>query len=71
MILWGLPLIPAGDHGIIVVSSSAAMRDRKKERFEYGMCDESVHPGTVAQQAVLHQLGGHVLALQPCQKAPD
>ena len=38
-----LPLIPAGDHGTI----PAAMRNRKKELFEYGKCDESAaRPGS-------------------------
>ena len=42
-ILGRLPLVPAGDHGTI----PAAMRNRKKELFEYGKCDESAaRPGT-------------------------
>jgi hypothetical protein len=41
-ILGRLPLVPAGDHGTI----PAAMRNRKKELFEYGRCDESARPGT-------------------------
>ena len=42
-ILGRLPLIPAGDHGTI----PAAVRNRKKEMFEYGKCDESAaRPGT-------------------------
>ena len=41
-ILGRLPLIPAGDHGTI----PAAMRNRTKELFEYGKCDESARPGT-------------------------
>ena len=41
-ILGRLPLIPAGDHGTI----PAAVRNRKKELFEYGKCDESARPGT-------------------------
>ena len=41
-ILGRLPLIPAGDHGTI----RAAMRNRKKELFEYGKCDKSARPGT-------------------------
>ena len=42
-ILGRLPLVPVGDHGTI----PAAMRNRKKELFEYGRCDESAaRPGT-------------------------
>ena len=41
-ILGRLPLIPAGDHGTI----PAAMRNRKKELFEYGKCDKSARPGS-------------------------
>ena len=41
-ILGRLPLIPAGDHGTI----PAAVRNSKKELFEYGKCDESARPGT-------------------------
>ena len=36
-ILGRLPLVPEGDHGTI----PAAMRNRKKELFEYGKCYKS------------------------------
>jgi hypothetical protein len=39
-----LALIPAGDHCTI----PAPMRNRKKELFEYGVCDESWRPGIMA-----------------------
>ncbi len=41
-ILGRLPLIPAGEHGTI----PADMRNRKKDFFEYGKCDESARPGS-------------------------
>ena len=47
-ILGRLPLVPAGDHGTI----PAAMRNRKKELFEYGKCDESAaRPAALVQAA--------------------
>jgi len=41
-ILGRLPLIPVGDHGTI----PAVMRNRKKDLFEYGKCDDIGRPGT-------------------------
>ena len=41
-ILGRLPLIPVGDHGTI----PAVMRNRKKDLFEYGKCDDNGSPGT-------------------------
>jgi len=46
-ILGRLPLIPVlgpvGDHGTI----PAVMRNRKKDLFEYGKCDDIGRPGTM------------------------
>ena len=41
-ILGRLPLIPVGDHGTI----PAVMRNRKKDLFEFGKCDNIGRPGT-------------------------
>jgi hypothetical protein len=41
-ILGRLPLIPVGDHGTI----PAVMRNRKKDLFKYGKCDDNGSPGT-------------------------
>jgi hypothetical protein len=43
-ILGRLPLIPAGDHGTIMIP--AALRGSKRERFLLGKCDEDGLPGT-------------------------
>ena len=59
-ILGRLPLVPAGDHGTI----PAAMRNRKKELFEYGRCDESARPGRVQEASCTTSTRG------PCAGPP-